>query len=740
MSATPQLAVISPQQAPAAAGHPLPASFGHSLKRMSPAVQSELTTDSGPDSPRPLQRHSPATSPDANVSGKDMGLVRGPQNPVLSSSRSGIEAAAIKPHENRTNGGNNPRRAHNGSLERNSATRGSPGEPSAIDDNDTGSDIDTGDTADATEPYPAKSDLQFAKKDYRLRTQLFQSVLSSASLKLLKAQSMQPAPVARGTAPYASSNSKNFQLFIQAPVLLATLRRNDDVAIGQQMPFVRPAASEGTPRGAKPVGEEVDEYCEQTTLQQQRLTLNALKKLSLSLAPIIYDNEDENLRQLTTRQLNPAREEDHEADAQEAGEDDTEAADTNIVTDSGPADAEMSGRAARPYQPAQVDLSSFASLTRQSKHLDDKPTTVDRQPQVEHPSAQEHPVEPQRQPPQRQTVPHQRPAQYGRSQAAVTQQGFHDQDPNRYEQAPKPPLSQAPLQVRLQLQAHPIMSAASSSAASMPAKPSGPFPNASASIPSHTLHTRQSRGVMLPRTAGVQSEPLTLKQPVPDRKVQQIKGFRSPMYVPAVLRRTMDDDPAVAAEVEESPERTAAASPNLVASTELQYSTDSARGSALSAGPYVLAQRQHEYIVRAAPTRRHWLRDETVVECGAAACHKRFNFFERRHHCRKCGGIFCKEHTLHFLYINHLAQFTTGGRGTLSRVCDGCIERYNDFIQHEFGTGNAPVLPPAAAEVPVRRDAASPRREVLVKQVPRDDTRSEPVVGSVPANWSWSSF
>ena len=46
---------------------------------------------------------------------------------------------------------------------------------------------------------------------------------------------------------------------------------------------------------------------------------------------------------------------------------------------------------------------------------------------------------------------------------------------------------------------------------------------------------------------------------------------------------------------------------------------------------------------------------------------------------------FCKQHTSHSLYINHLAQFTTGGRGTLSKVCDNCIEEYNQFIAKEFG-------------------------------------------------------
>ncbi|EGW33237.1 uncharacterized protein SPAPADRAFT_60571 [Spathaspora passalidarum NRRL Y-27907] len=184
----------------------------------------------------------------------------------------------------------------------------------------------------------------------------------------------------------------------------------------------------------------------------------------------------------------------------------------------------------------------------------------------------------------------------------------------------------------------------------------------------------------------------------------------------------------------------------------------------------------YDHLLKAPPTRRHWVKDDTVLKCSIPTCPKVFNFFERRHHCRKCGGIFCKEHTSHLLYINHLAQFTTGGRGTLSKVCDNCIEEYNEFIKKEFGVNvstHPPSVSPMAAETYTETQPSQPPNQFIPlasanKYVPqpytgpvspeqqaqqqqqyqqsqlqsqqRQPSLSEQVVGSVPANWSWSSF
>ncbi|GEQ69220.1 hypothetical protein JCM33374_g2891 [Metschnikowia sp. JCM 33374] len=108
-------------------------------------------------------------------------------------------------------------------------------------------------------------------------------------------------------------------------------------------------------------------------------------------------------------------------------------------------------------------------------------------------------------------------------------------------------------------------------------------------------------------------------------------------------------------------------------------------------------------------------------------------------------------HTSHYLYINHLAQFTTGGRGTLSRVCDNCIQEYNEFMKHEFGVtcqkpSSRESLPQQSAlnKIDYRKEIFTSKMSgsIPMKQSDsnEDNNTSDQLAGSVPANWSWSSF
>lgn len=45
-----------------------------------------------------------------------------------------------------------------------------------------------------------------------------------------------------------------------------------------------------------------------------------------------------------------------------------------------------------------------------------------------------------------------------------------------------------------------------------------------------------------------------------------------------------------------------------------------------------------------------WQNDKDVLEC--MNCHKAFSFFQRRHHCRCCGNIFCYDCTSHFVHYD----------------------------------------------------------------------------------------
>lgn len=505
-------------------------------------------------------------------------------------------------------------------------------------------------------------DLQFKKQDFRkLRTQLLQLVLSTASLKLLKQQYTAPlhrnssgvGGVGVGAGPggagagahqlLATQALRNFQLFIQAPVLLlATNLRGDKVEIGQQLPFSHTLPAEPPAPEPEEPDDGDDVYKEETILQQQRLTLNALKKLSLSLAPIIQteDEPDSLEHKLTTRLLN------------------------NLFRASAepPSRREPRDPKSRGFQPAMVDLLAFSSLTRQSKH-------------VPSPGAAGSGNDP---------VPVTQPSQQNQDRLGVRPEGKNGQAPSSITSQMKHRVQLAPnIPRQVPIKEEPLASAE---------------PDASTEAP------RAKPDRLSHAPSGINLNFSKEERKDFDR-IQQIKGYRSPMYVPAVLRRTAGD--------EEAP-------------SELVLLNDSIRSVELSFSVQLGASAPNPFR-RLTPTRRHWLKDEQVSECGILACRKKFSFFERRHHCRRCGGIFCKEHTLHHLYISPLAQFTTGGRGTLSRVCDNCIGEYNEFMRHEFGVS----LPPAQ-----KRADVDYRREVFRKNT--DD--KEQLVGSVPANWSWSSF
>jgi hypothetical protein len=67
---------------------------------------------------------------------------------------------------------------------------------------------------------------------------------------------------------------------------------------------------------------------------------------------------------------------------------------------------------------------------------------------------------------------------------------------------------------------------------------------------------------------------------------------------------------------------------------------------------------------RLAPLPSNWIPDEEAPVC--MLCHNKFSFFNRRHHCRKCGGVICGECS---------GQRTVIGQYSLPvRLCDECFD------------------------------------------------------------------
>lgn len=623
------------------------------------------------------------------------------------------------------------------------------------------------------------SDLTFKKKDVKkARTQSFQSVLSTASLKSMKLSAAHPMTLGSRNSSIVGSNqngapsnvsvvSKDFQSFIQAPVLssTSTYKPADDSDIGRQLPFSE-TLKEDVKRGeSKSTALKMDDAItdQDLIIQQQRLTLNAIRKLSLSPMPFVHVDESAQIphRQAVRR------------------------------------DSKL--KAPEPYQPAEVDLSSFASLTRQPKFPEHTESSRNSVPQMTRihdlPNDDGHSKNPRQVYSEPQTFvagPTGLRDSPGTSQISNSSFVQPPKEPpsktpglnqNHLEQASLQSQNSTPYQVHDQSQ-HP-----SSHLANQPP----PFPNLprrSSQIRNSSLHNsthdqrvpppavqrphdmlrRKGLNLSVPAHAQFQASSQPPPQSHSQRQqshnvpqlvslsqaaklgtnVRQIKGLRTPMYVPAVLRMTSNPSdpikdlkeseqehilPSIPAASENSSDEqvprpsplTSTVSEVLVWSQELNWSQNLA-----DSGHTITMHHQ-----KATPTRRHWIKDEAATRCGITGCPVVFNFFERRHHCRKCGGIFCSEHTSHYLYINHMAQFTTGGRGILSRVCNKCISDYNIFINREFGV-NVPVEDASAPTTPIPSEPLSTINAPA--KAPNPATRNEFAVGSVPANWTWSSF
>ncbi|KAL8675434.1 MAG: hypothetical protein Q9168_000135 [Polycauliona sp. 1 TL-2023] len=86
--------------------------------------------------------------------------------------------------------------------------------------------------------------------------------------------------------------------------------------------------------------------------------------------------------------------------------------------------------------------------------------------------------------------------------------------------------------------------------------------------------------------------------------------------------------------------------------------------------------------------RDHWQRHRTHDNCSDPACGKRLGSTNGDVNCRKCGKLFCDEHTMYQMKLSRSAQHEPV-RGLWCRVCETCYksrEGYNDRsgLEHDL--------------------------------------------------------
>ncbi|KAJ1556707.1 hypothetical protein HK405_002071, partial [Cladochytrium tenue] len=95
----------------------------------------------------------------------------------------------------------------------------------------------------------------------------------------------------------------------------------------------------------------------------------------------------------------------------------------------------------------------------------------------------------------------------------------------------------------------------------------------------------------------------------------------------------------------------------------------------------------------------HWVPDESAEECAAADCAVRFSVVNRRHHCRRCGQVYCGSH------LSRQAQLLISDRsldsdGLPTKVCEACFSELDRAAATAAGA-DAPAPAEASLSVTV---------------------------------------
>ncbi|CEP60495.1 Pib2p LALA0_S01e12200g [Lachancea lanzarotensis] len=230
------------------------------------------------------------------------------------------------------------------------------------------------------------------------------------------------------------------------------------------------------------------------------------------------------------------------------------------------------------------------------------------------------------------------------------------------------------------------------------------------------------------------------------RPLRQMCEPKKPLYTPAVLRDISETNITNAELGSPGP-------PTLPTPLSNSHTTRSSIRSMRSSSSSILSDYtkklgslwNKDYAYSGAnitrPTRDHWIADNKRHACHY--CHRIFTFWERKHHCRHCGDIYCSQHVRHWLYLDGDAKFVIGGAGAgagaLSKICDGCLQEYDTLVREgpsvEAAQNNE--RPKSTTPVP-KADSNLDQKDSVGEQGKRG--RMDSIVGSVPADWNWSSF
>ncbi|KAL2271448.1 hypothetical protein VTJ83DRAFT_819 [Remersonia thermophila] len=228
--------------------------------------------------------------------------------------------------------------------------------------------------------------------------------------------------------------------------------------------------------------------------------------------------------------------------------------------------------------------------------------------------------------------------------------------------------------------------------------------------------------------------------------------YNKPLYVPAVLRPTQFPSKEPPPRPKDEDEDEDAASVHSRPSSSFMslgpFGRLSRRSTADTTKSLASSWDLDEFPAPTGPpTRAHWKPDHESTMCDHAACKRTFSYFTRRHHCRKCGNIFCDQHSALEVPLDQDANFNP--RGVPSRACDHCYAQFKEWRKFKLGRASSVQNAPASSrpftqQQPANADTpSSPVSTPLAPTVTGPDGRALPateVAHSVPSDWTWSTF
>ncbi|TQS36509.1 hypothetical protein Golomagni_03039 [Golovinomyces magnicellulatus] len=217
---------------------------------------------------------------------------------------------------------------------------------------------------------------------------------------------------------------------------------------------------------------------------------------------------------------------------------------------------------------------------------------------------------------------------------------------------------------------------------------------------------------------------------------------KSSLYLPAVLRPT---EPPRRVERElnppPSPGRNNSSLWNTITAESTKRGFDNETGQRKS---FDALSVRSLGTVTGPPTRVHWKPDPFSDHCDvpSAQCKIAFTTFRRRHHCRRCGLIFCHQHSLYSVPLDQDANFHP--YGTQVRSCESCWIQWNRWIERQSSTIAVKKAEPRDCvgldSVTSPRDFSPTLENTQMCDEVNETQVSVELGQSVPKDWNWSTF